>query len=221
MNDEKDSDSVIKFPNFSGATIVIFIALGALVLVLLFIFAKRQIMRFTLRSRRGPHVPIGHSAPKGLRKEIERRLDLISRIKLEPKLVPEHELMVLPSEGFSPETLGRMFAIDEIKILESQLKLASDSKVFRMPGENIRTFLMSQTIGLLKGAQPKCIHHLCDLYDRARYSPDGFSPHHLQAYRELIANLIQVIQSNNVQQASPKMVSKCKKKELSIQATSV
>ena len=49
---------------FSGATIVIFIALGALVLVLLFIFAKRQIMRFTLRSRRGPHVPIGHSAPK-------------------------------------------------------------------------------------------------------------------------------------------------------------
>lgn len=49
---------------FSGATIVIFIALGALVLVLLFIFAKRQIMRFTLRSRRGPHVPIGHSVPK-------------------------------------------------------------------------------------------------------------------------------------------------------------
>lgn len=49
---------------FSGATIVIFIALGALVLVLLFIFAKRQIMRFTLRSRRGPHIPVGHSAPK-------------------------------------------------------------------------------------------------------------------------------------------------------------
>ena len=50
--------------DFSGATIVIFIALGSLVLVLLFIFAKRQIMRFTLRSRRGPHVPIGHSAPR-------------------------------------------------------------------------------------------------------------------------------------------------------------
>ena len=50
--------------DFSGATIVIFIALGSLVLVLLFIFAKRQIMRFTLRSRRGPHVPIGHSAQR-------------------------------------------------------------------------------------------------------------------------------------------------------------
>ncbi|EFX61616.1 hypothetical protein DAPPUDRAFT_18736, partial [Daphnia pulex] len=67
----------------------IFIALGSLVLVLLFIFAKRQIMRFTLRSRRGPHVPIGHSAPRWLRKEIERRLDLVGRIKHEPKLVSE------------------------------------------------------------------------------------------------------------------------------------
>ena len=49
MNEDKDE--TVKFPNFnfSGATIVIFIALGALVLVLLFIFAKRQIMRFTLR----------------------------------------------------------------------------------------------------------------------------------------------------------------------------
>jgi len=49
---------------------------------------------------------------------------------------------------------------------ESQLKIASDSKVFRMPGENLRTFLMSQIVGLLRGSQPKNIHQLCDLYDR-------------------------------------------------------
>ena len=34
------------------------------VFVLLFIFVKRQIMRFAMRSRRGPHAPIGHNAPK-------------------------------------------------------------------------------------------------------------------------------------------------------------
>lgn len=34
------------------------------VFVLLFIFVKRQIMRFAMKSRRGPHVPIGHNAPK-------------------------------------------------------------------------------------------------------------------------------------------------------------
>lgn len=49
MSVDKDENQDPKFHNFSGATIVIFIALGALVLVLLFIFAKRQIMRFTLR----------------------------------------------------------------------------------------------------------------------------------------------------------------------------
>jgi hypothetical protein len=48
----------------SGVTVVIIIGLGVLTFILLFIFAKRQIMRFALRSRRGPHVPIGHDGSK-------------------------------------------------------------------------------------------------------------------------------------------------------------
>lgn len=48
----------------SGVTVVIFIAGGILTVILLFIFAKRSIMRFALRSRRGPHVPIGHDGKK-------------------------------------------------------------------------------------------------------------------------------------------------------------
>lgn len=48
----------------SGVTVVIIIAGGILTFILLFIFAKRQIMRFALRSRRGPHVPVGHGAKK-------------------------------------------------------------------------------------------------------------------------------------------------------------
>lgn len=48
----------------SGVTVVIIIACGVLAVILFFLFAKRQIMRFSLRSRRGPHVPIGHGAKK-------------------------------------------------------------------------------------------------------------------------------------------------------------
>lgn len=48
----------------SGATLIIIIGSGILILILLFIFVKRQIMRFALRSRRGPHVPIGHDFKK-------------------------------------------------------------------------------------------------------------------------------------------------------------
>jgi len=194
---------------------VIFIALGALVLVLLFIFAKRQIMRFTLRSRRGPHVPVGHGAPRWLRKEIERRLDLVGRVKYEPRLVPEGGSV----EPVTPETLCRMQAMDDIKVLESQLKTA-DSKATRQPGENIRTFLMAQSTGSLKGCQPKSIHQLCDLYDRARFSPDGFNSNHLENYRELLANLVQISQTNknNHINLSPKISSKQRKKKETLES---
>lgn len=48
----------------SGVTIIIIIGGGILTCIILFIFAKRQIMRFTLRSRRGPHVLVGHDCKK-------------------------------------------------------------------------------------------------------------------------------------------------------------
>lgn len=48
-----------------GAYIYVICAfLGAILFIILFIFAKRQIMRFALRSRRGPHFPIGADAKK-------------------------------------------------------------------------------------------------------------------------------------------------------------
>lgn len=55
----------------SGVNVVLVMAYGSLVFVLLFIFVKRQIMRFAMKSRRGPHVPVGHNAPKDLKEEID------------------------------------------------------------------------------------------------------------------------------------------------------
>lgn len=54
----------IKMEQLSGVMIIIIIGGGVLTFVTLFVFAKRQIMRFTLRSRRGPHVPVGNDAKK-------------------------------------------------------------------------------------------------------------------------------------------------------------
>lgn len=51
------------------------------------IFIKRQIIRFTLKNKRGPHHPIGANAPKFLKKEIDRRLRLTNEIKTEPLLI--------------------------------------------------------------------------------------------------------------------------------------
>ncbi|KAF3839743.1 hypothetical protein F7725_018460 [Dissostichus mawsoni] len=57
------------------------------VFVLLFIFVKRQIVRFAMKSRRGPHVPLGHNAPKELRQEIEAKLCQVQKIHFEPRLL--------------------------------------------------------------------------------------------------------------------------------------
>lgn len=64
-----------KMEQLSGVMIIIIIGGGVMIFVILFIFAKRQIMRFTLRSRRGPHVPIGNDAKK-VKKEISIKFSI-------------------------------------------------------------------------------------------------------------------------------------------------
>lgn len=129
----------------SGVTIVIFIAAGVLTILLLFIFAKRQIMRFALRSRRGPHIPIGHDTKKvrftiqhvilrltrciiilllehaenvfqSLKKEIERRIEVIPRIQYEPQLISDPRYILTPG-GQAPPHYYRLKAVDDVKTL--------------------------------------------------------------------------------------------------------
>lgn len=49
-----------------------------------------------------------------MRREIDRRLDMIGRMKHEPKLIPEG---TGATEATNPVTLSRMQAMDDIKIL--------------------------------------------------------------------------------------------------------
>lgn len=106
-------------PNeLSGVMIVIIISGGVLLFIVLFIFAKRQIMRFTLRSRRGPHVPVGHDSKKSIKKEIERRLDCIQRISYEPQLIwDDDSRYILKPDTTLPPFYYRLKAVDDIKIL--------------------------------------------------------------------------------------------------------
>lgn len=59
-----NSGKKLAMHDFTSQNIIFIIAAGVLTFVILFIFAKRQITRFALRSRRGPHVPIGADAKK-------------------------------------------------------------------------------------------------------------------------------------------------------------
>ncbi|KAG8041833.1 hypothetical protein G9C98_007137 [Cotesia typhae] len=105
----------------SGVTIVVFIAAGVLTILLLFIFAKRQIMRFALRSRRGPHISIGQDAKKSLKRELERRIQVIPRIQHEPQLIsdPRHDPTEFTDEEYQVYSRLHLKLIDAARLLKS------------------------------------------------------------------------------------------------------
>jgi len=119
---EKSSKAGGTMEQLSGVMIIIIISGGVLTCLMLFIFAKRQIMRFQLRGRRGPHVPVGNDAKKALRREIERRLDCIQKITQEPKLLwnDGDKYIVQPEQDSPPPPYYyRMKAVDDVKLLEA------------------------------------------------------------------------------------------------------
>ncbi|KAG5889117.1 hypothetical protein JTB14_034175 [Gonioctena quinquepunctata] len=174
----------------SGVTVVIIIGLGVLTFLLLFIFAKRQIMRFALRYRRGPHIPIGHDTSKVLRREIERRIDLVQKIECEPQLISNTDprYIVCPGQQIQAHYY-RLKAVDDVKKLEKQIT-KQDSCLFRHPSENLRGYLLSTLAAPLNGSGQRLIHQFCDLYEHARHDPNHFGDEEYQQYTRLLLKLL-------------------------------
>lgn len=181
-----------KMEQLSGVMIIIIIGGGVLTFVMLFIFAKRQIMRFTLRSRRGPHVPVGTDAKKALRREIERRLDCIQKIAQEPKLLwtDTDKYIVQPQqEEDLPPYYYRMRAVDDVKLLESEIARGDGST--RHAHESLRAFLLTTLSVTLNGTGQRIIHQFCDTYEHARHDPNEFGKSEYEAYHHLLLKLIE------------------------------
>lgn len=172
----------------SGVTIILIISGGVLTFIILFIFAKRQIMRFALRSRRGPHVPVGHDAKKSIKKEIEHRLDCIQRIAYEPQLLSDEDSSyILQPDSSLPPYYYRLKAVDDIKILEKEI--AKQDGSVRQPRDSLRAFLLT-TLAAPMGSSQRLIHQFCDMYEHARHDPSEFSNEEYETYRRLLLKLL-------------------------------
>ncbi|ALC41941.1 CG6665 [Drosophila busckii] len=191
----------------SGVMIIIIIGGGVLTCVMLFIFGKRQIMRFTLRSRRGPHVPVGNDAKKGLRREIERRLDCIQKIAQEPKLLwtdPDKYIVQPETQEELPPYYYRMKAVDDVKLLESEIARADGST--RHAHESLRAFLLTTLSVTLNGTGQRIIHQFCDTYEHARHDPNYFGKDEYEAYHHLLLKLMEAakqLKNYNSRKPSP------------------
>jgi len=162
---------------FSGIAIILFIAFGSLTFILLFIFAKRQITRFALKSRRGPHFPVAVDAPKHLRLEVERRLDAIDRIQCEPWLLNK-TIKEQFDEGdisqASPLHIYRMKVVDDVKEL-SNLILSKNSSLSKRLHENtVQFYLRLHKDGALPNVETQYLYKFLMLYENARHQPVDF-----------------------------------------------
>ncbi|XP_019723450.1 uncharacterized protein C1orf43 homolog isoform X2 [Hippocampus comes] len=166
-------------PPLSGVNVVLVMAYGSLVFVLLFIFVKRQIMRFAMRSRRGPHAPIGHNAPKGLREQIDSRLLKVHEIRFEPRLLPENDARLRRGSQLSCYNyIYRMKALDAIKDSGIPLEeMCSSPSAFT--GRRFRSWLLElrNSHSLIKSSRGTLIDRLLEGYDSARHGTGVHTPH--------------------------------------------
>merc|ERR1712018_963139 len=116
----------------SGTKAVIIIAMCVQVCIMLVIVVKRQIMRFALRNRRGPHTHVGQGAPKMLRREIDRQLDYVNYIRHEP------EPVTMKDDNFDYS----LAALKELRLLEENI-FSFQSSYARPPCGNVRSFLLN------------------------------------------------------------------------------
>uniref|UniRef100_A0A8D0G7C5 Chromosome 1 open reading frame 43 n=1 Tax=Sphenodon punctatus TaxID=8508 RepID=A0A8D0G7C5_SPHPU len=141
---------------------------GGGVFVLLFIFVKRQIVRFAMKSRRGPHVLVGQHAPKELKEEIDIRLSRVHDIKYEPQLLAEDDVRLLQLEmpGGGYNYLYRMKALDAIRTAEIPFS-ADDRHPKSLIGKNFRAFLLElrNASSPFKGIRKSLLSLLLDGYD--------------------------------------------------------
>ncbi|KAG7276436.1 hypothetical protein CRUP_014095 [Coryphaenoides rupestris] len=161
----------------SGVNVVLVMAYGSLVFVLLFIFVKRQIMRFAMRSRRGPHAPIGHNAPKGLREKIDSRLTKVQEIHFEPRLLSEEDDRLTHASHMSCYNyLYRMKALDAIR--DSGIPLQEISQTpGAFTGRSFRSWLLElrNSHSLIKSSRSALIDRLLEGYDYARHGTGAYS----------------------------------------------
>ncbi|GFR76597.1 transposase [Elysia marginata] len=80
--------------DISLVSVVLFIASGILLFLLAFLFAKRQIMRFALKSARRPHVNIGSDAPASVLSQVKSAIN-----EQRPKVSTSRTLLLHDNAG--------------------------------------------------------------------------------------------------------------------------
>ncbi|XP_018536040.1 protein C1orf43 homolog [Lates calcarifer] len=189
----------------SSINVVLVMAYGSLVFVLLFIFVKRQIMRFAMKSRRGPHVPLGHNAPKELRQEIEAKLSQVQKIHFEPRLLsPDDDRLKQREQTDSYDYLYRMRALDAIRDTDLPFRELGGTST-AVTGKRFRTWLLQlrNSQCMFRDSQSSLIDTVLDGYNKARHGAEAFGEAEFIKYQEALTELASVVKSHSSGSSTP------------------
>uniref|UniRef100_A0AAQ4R8E4 Uncharacterized protein n=1 Tax=Gasterosteus aculeatus aculeatus TaxID=481459 RepID=A0AAQ4R8E4_GASAC len=159
----------------SSVNVVLVMAFGSLVFVLLFIFVKRQIMRFAMKSRRGPHVPLGHNAPKELRQEIEAKLGHVQKVHFEPRLLwPEDDWLKQSVLCGTQDCVYRVRALDAIRDTDLPFRELGGTPA-AVTGKRLRTWLLQlrNSHCMFQDSLRSLVDTVLDGYSKARHGAEG------------------------------------------------
>ncbi|XP_073341091.1 protein C1orf43 homolog [Pagrus major] len=186
----------------SSINVVLVMAFGSLVFVLLFIFVKRQIMRFAMKSRRGPHVPIGHNAPKELRQEIEAKLCQVQKIHFEPRLLSPDDDRLKQSGSY--DYLYRLKALDAIRDIDLPFRELGGTST-AVTGKRLRTWLLQlrNSNCMFRDSLSSLVYTVLDGYNKARHGAEAFGEAEFLKYHEALTELASVVKSRSSSGGSP------------------
>lgn len=119
---------------------------------------------------------------KNVKREIERRLDVIDKLYFEPELLAKDDKFILKPGTILPPYYYRMKAIDDVKLLEKEIPII-----------RVKQTLRSHLLNYLSptGSSQKLIHQFCDSYGAARHDPNEFGDEEYQKYHHLLLKVIE------------------------------
>ncbi|KAM8870403.1 protein C1orf43 homolog isoform 2-T2 [Spinachia spinachia] len=152
-------------------------------------------MRFAMKSRRGPHVPLGHNAPKELRQKIEAKLGHVQKVHFEPRLLwPEDEYPRLKTQ----DCLYRARALDAIRDTDLPFRELGGTPA-SVTGKRLRIWLLQlrNSHCVFQDSRRPLVDAVLDGYNRARHGAEAFGEAEFLKYHAALTELASVVKSQS------------------------
>lgn len=120
---------------------------------------------------------------KNVKREIERRLDVVDKLHFEPQLLPDDNKYILKPGSTLPPYYYRMKAVDDVKLLEKEIPIPKGK-------QTLRSFLLNYLSP--NGTNQKLVHQFCDIYEAARHDPADFGDEEYQKYHHFLMKVIEL-----------------------------